>query len=221
MKAIFTFFFVSACLFLNSCTQNLDNQGDLGVKIISSYDANLKALSYLKLEGEYYVFNLSMSEAKELGISESDYIRMKKEVEEGNALIAEFKKEFPEAEFNFVDPQYMEVDELKTSPLLKSRSESGSGTFSVSLQPYDQNMVSTSKYIPRGIGTLNVACVSVGFFQVFNYSVTTLGEIVAGGGTGLAGTYNGTITPAASGTVGTFSFKTSNTNGGTCRFYKE
>lgn len=53
---------------------------------------------------------------------------------------------------------------------------------------------------------------------MFNYSVTTCGNTASGGGTGWLGSHIGKLTPHCTGTQGSFSFSTANSNGGSATF---
>lgn len=189
----------------------------------SSKEANTIAVQFLELNDSErkYILNLSREEARELHIQDSDFERIISEMNVANDTIKKWSS-IKGKIFELTDPKDYIKKTLKIDKKYKVRLKSGQeqpGQRGIFITAVDQSWESTQKTLPIDTKTpLSVTCSSVGLFQVFNIKVQTFGAEVTKSGMGLAGLWETTITPSATNTLGTFFFKTANSNGGCATF---
>ena len=204
------------CLFAMSCDKESDS--DFTYQQSLESQANLKALPYLKLSGEEYLLDLSMSEAFDIGISGDQYTRILNEIQTVNNRIQELRSQ--NVNVNLVNPE----QELEMCPpMLSTRSEIGGDpvTNITNIETTGQEKGTKNAFIPQAAHCIKVSFFCGGLIDLAEYEVTVNGRTSYGNGTAVMGyiVKADDLTPAATNVTGTFGFRTACSNGGRCSFY--
>ncbi|MDR1203395.1 MAG: hypothetical protein LBL58_17440 [Tannerellaceae bacterium] len=104
-----------------SCSQDNDVSNNVEPKYTTRLDANLILVNYLELIEDKYVLNISLQEAKEIGISTEMYINTQNEIQETNEIIKRTKS--ANQEIQLTDPQEA-LKLLKSGDIVKKEYKS-------------------------------------------------------------------------------------------------
>ena len=215
MKKFYNGIVVAVCLlFCVSCTT--DFTSDYRMESVTDYDASFLAIPFLSLKDGKYDLQLSLKEANKLGISDMQYEKMKSDIDDVNDEIERLNEQH--IKVYLADPS----DYLFEPVISLTRSEGGGEVHNiVSLESIDQNKVTKDAFIPIGANSINIHFYAGGLIDIANYEVTVSGQTSSGSGTALLGymVQHDLLAPAATNTTGTFGFRISNSNGGSCVFY--
>lgn len=125
---------------------------------------------YLFLRNDSYFLEISMNEAKMLGVSLEEYTKMSEAVRSTNEKIKELRKD-NRIELNLVDPQKMNLS--FKSPRFKMSSTESTVTYNSYFTMSCTPAMGTSSLYTSILGTIALSATSNYFFTIFSGKVAT------------------------------------------------
>jgi hypothetical protein len=163
-----------AAVVIVGCQKETDDEFD--AIMYERQKVNEIAVSYLFLENNQYVLKLSREQAQSLGISQSDYERMLKEIEQTNTFIRESVA--GNIDITLTDPQHIQISIIR----LKNGVEDGNEE-DTAVRFGSANMTSTglssggsvSGFIPSGVTEIKITATTGCIVGVVSGTVSAAG----------------------------------------------
>lgn len=156
---------------------------------VSSEEADAIAFEHLVLQNGNYVLELSEGKAQEMGISSTDYQRIKKDVAETNSALQEVNL-INDSPVTLINPQDFDLNFARVDVITRSESRpDGNGFLN------NDQYVTISIYVPRGCSYINMNMYSKSVIGVgsatlyYGGSPYSCGSCMSSGLTG-AGSFN-------------------------------
>jgi hypothetical protein len=144
--------------FMQSCSNESDHFLDV-TAVDSKENSNMIASKYLEIIDNRFVLNLSEKEAIVLGISKSEYNRIKTEIIEANAFIIEWQNQNPGVKIEQNDTKNEEVNigkiRLKGGTENNNNNNNIVGSFKMSADGIG-GAGSTSIFVPSGVTKVKI-----------------------------------------------------------------
>ncbi|HHT04087.1 MAG TPA: hypothetical protein GX005_07210 [Bacteroidales bacterium] len=183
----------------------------------SSEQTNYIAIRFLGIQENQYYLNLTEKDAIKLGISEADFARMQKEIIAVNLLINEWIDD--KIDFKLSNPDSIITNDMNISHniiRLKSGVEPNERIKSFSIN--NMYFSTSSFFAPSDANSVSITCLGGGLLTGYNVYVSSCGNKNSSNGVGALGTWSTSINLPCSNTNATVGGRTTNSNGGTCRY---